>query len=354
METEEVGAYPLAPQGRESEGNTQQPASEGMEQGDTAREPKDEEGDDESSEPEAVASPIDLLEHLSRMMSSLERTWSEALDTESAAQAREEAAGVWQSFVAAQSKWLEQVGTIGERLGVQQTIDRFPLDDAGLAKLELDPADIARRYHQLEIASLYASTSLVDSLKGLNNPTGQRIDLLAGRVTETWWEAGAFSLVRRRATSLARILREQHACLQVLADQSHEAESIPGGGISSPPSWMESLQAASDLISHGRHVPALPQLLLGIKSVLAKAAGVSADELPVPLGPSLASIPQLSSLEAPISLLEIASRRSGEGKEVDPGVAVPLSEELSRRIQELAMNPPSREALSTLWSTEGG
>jgi hypothetical protein len=35
-------------------------------------------------------------------------------------------------------------------------------------------------------------------------------------------------------------------------------------------------------------------------------------------------------------------------------VAVPLSEELSRRILELAMNPPSREALSTLRSTEGG
>jgi hypothetical protein len=106
-----------------------------MEQGEIAPERKDEEGGDESSEPEAVASPGDLLEHLSRMMSSLERTWSEALDTESAAQAREEAAGVWQSFVTAQSKWIEQVGEIGERLGVRKTIDRFPLDDAGLAWL---------------------------------------------------------------------------------------------------------------------------------------------------------------------------------------------------------------------------
>ncbi len=344
----------MAPQDRDSEENTQRSHAEGIEQGETAPEYKDNEGGDESSEPEAVASPSDLLDHLSRMMSSLEQAWSEALDTEPAAQAREEAVGVWQSFVTAHMRWIEQVERIGRRLGVSRTIDSFPLDDAGLAQLELEPADPARRYYQLEIASLYAFTSLMDSLQGLNNPTGQRIDLLRGRVIETWWEAGAFSLVRRRATALARILREQQVCLQELANQSREAESIPGGDVFSPPSWMESLHAASDLISQGWHVAALPQLLLGLRSVLAEAAGVSADELPIPLGPHLAGIPQLSLLEAPISLLENAAIRSGEGKQVDPGVAISLTEELSRRIQELAMNPPSGEALSTLRSPEGG
>lgn len=343
----------MVPQGQESEENIRQPDPEDTEQVEAAPEFEDEEARDEGGEHEATAAPSDLLEHLSQMMSSLERAWSEALDTEPAAQAREEAADVWQSFVIVYVRWIEWVGQVGRRLGVEKTIDRFPLDNAGLAQLELEPLDPARRYHQLQIASLYAFMNLMDSLKGLRDPTGQRVDLLSGRVVETWWEAGAFSLVRRRAAALARILRKQEACLRELTEQSEEADNLPGEGVYSPLTWMEPLHAAADLVSQGWHAAALPQLLLALRSVLAEASGLSAKELPVPLGPRLAGVPQLAPLETPTSLLEAACRRSGEGKEVNPGVAVSLAEELVGRVQELALNPPSRESLSVLRSAEG-
>jgi hypothetical protein len=67
----------VVPQGRESEGNTQQPDPDGTKQVEAVPELENEESRDEDGEPEAIASPSDLLEHLSRMMSSLERAWSE-------------------------------------------------------------------------------------------------------------------------------------------------------------------------------------------------------------------------------------------------------------------------------------
>src|ERR671916_207089 len=106
------------------------------------------------------------------------------------------------------------MGQIEERLGLKRTINRFPVDDASLTQLELDPADPARRYYKLRVAAMYAFRDLTESVKGLNDPTGQRVDLLAGQVSETWWEAGAFSLVKRRAAALATILRAEENCLR--------------------------------------------------------------------------------------------------------------------------------------------
>jgi hypothetical protein len=337
----------VVPQSSETGEDNQQPDPESMERLEEASKLGNQESNERDDDPATVASPRDLLEHLSRMSGSLELVWSEALDTEPAANAREEAIEVWQSFVAAFTRWTERMGQIEERLGLKRTIDSFPLDDSSLAQLQLDPDDTARRYYQLQIASMYAFQTLMESVKGLKDPTGQRVDLLAGQVSETWWEAGAFSLVKRRAAALARILREEENCLRELVRQSGKTEDVPTS-VSPTLAWMDPLHSAADLISLGWHAAALPQLLLALRAVLAESAELVAEELPVPLAPRLRSVPRLASLETPISLLESTCRRLAEGEEVDRGVAVPLAEELLERVRALVFNPLPSESLSSL------
>lgn len=248
-----------------------------MEQGDDTA--PDLEGADDGEgerEAEAVASPSDLLHHLSRMMGSLERAWSDALQTESAVAAIDDAASVWQSFVTAFVRWNEQTSQIAERVNASRTMERFPLDDAGLARLEFEPGDLTWQYYQLQVASLYVFQSFMDSLRGLNEPTGYRIHLTTGgrAEMETWWEAGAFSLVRRCANTLASLLRQQEDCLRELVERTGVAADVPGGSSVTPPAWVGLLRAAGTLVSQGFHTAALPYLLSALRTVLADAAGV--------------------------------------------------------------------------------
>jgi hypothetical protein len=171
-------------------------------------------------------------------------------------------------------------------------------------------------------------------------------------VLESWWEAGAFSTVRRRAAALARIMRAQDDCLRRIAEGTRHAAEAPTAGVSSARPWEEPLAAAVDLVGRGWHSAALPQLLVALRGVLAEAAGVDAGELPVPLAPELKRVPSLSSLSRPVANLEAAAGRLGEGRRVDLGVAVPLADGLALRIQKLALNPPLRPRLSGLLGGE--
>jgi hypothetical protein len=54
-----------------------------------------------------------------------------------------------------------------------------------------------------------------------------------------------------------------------------------------------------------------------------------------------------------VSILEKAVKHFEEGREPNIGVAIPLAEEIGLRIQEMTLvNPPDRDALSALRSTE--
>ena len=68
-----------------------------------------------------MAFPSALLEYLSRMLGSLERAWSDVLSTELAAKAREEAAGVWRSFVAAVVPLNDRMVRAARELGSEKT-----------------------------------------------------------------------------------------------------------------------------------------------------------------------------------------------------------------------------------------
>ena len=297
--------------------------------------------------PAPATSLYDLLHHLSSMTTALERAWSEGLETESARSARAEAKQVWQSFGSAFTRWTQYVDSVRKQAGLEPVIiEEFPVQDTGLKRLSLDPDTPERRYYQLQIAAMYAIQDLVESIQALDNPTASTLKLPTGSV-ETWWEAGAFSLIRRRARSLASILKLGEEALQaILRENSAEPGEI--GSYTQPSLWVDPLMSAFDLVNAGNYDSALPQLLAALRATLAQSLSADANDLPVPLAPSIADIEVLSSVSQHVPLLEEACERLGQGLLLDPGVAVPLAKELLPRIQELAFNPPTAEQLVSL------
>ncbi len=301
-----------------------------------------------------AASPADVLEHLTAMTVGLERAWSEALASEGSRRAIAEAWELWYGFIATHQQWVERYAELWRRCGLDEiVIEEFPLGDEGLSRLGRTPRDAAERFYRLQIATMYALMDLLDALKGLEEPSGRRVSMLPGLPVESWWEGGAFALVRRRAAALAGLLRESEARLQEVALESG-AEYTPLGSERATRIWEKPLRAASGLVAQGWHEAALPQLLAAIRAVLAEALSVDAAGLPVPLALPTQGIESLSAIAPHLPLLEACCERIGEGLPVDPGVAVPLAKELTPRVQRLAVDPPPVDDLRTLKEPRDG
>jgi hypothetical protein len=259
-----------------------------------------------------ATSLYDLLQHLTKMTTSLEREWSKGLETEAAQTARAEVKEVWQSFSTTFMGWTQYVNSLREQVGLGPVvIEEFPVQDTGLRGLSFDPEIPKRHYYQLQIAAMYAFQDLIASLQALDDPTAWELRAPTGSV-ETWWEAGAFSLIRRRARSLARILKLSDEALQaVLRENSAEADEI--GSYAHPPPWADPLTSAFDLVNAGDYDSALPQLLAALRATLAKPLSATANDLPVPLAPRIGDIDALSSVSQHVRLLEAACERLGKG-----------------------------------------
>ena len=295
-----------------------------------------------------ATSPDDVLEHLTKITVGLEQAWSEALASERSRKAMAEARGVWNSFTSTHERWTAHFVELWRRCGLEElVIEEFPLGDKGLLKLSKAPENVAERFYRLQIATMYAFVDLVEALKGLEEPSGRRVNMLTGQINESWWEAGAFALIRHRSTRLAGLLRESEACLKEVVLESG-AEYVPFGSESVRHIWEQPLRAAFGLVEQGWHEAALPQLLSATRTVLAEALSVNPASLPVPLAPPSQEVEALSPIAPHLPLLEACCERVGQGLSMDPSVAIPLAKELLLRIQRLAYNPPPASELEPL------
>ncbi len=302
------------------------------------------------SEPTTVVSPADILEHLVQMTASLERVWSDALENDAAISARKEAKEVWTSFTVQLVKRMDRIQRHDEKLRLSVLLETFPLDDPALQRLSLEPPEPRQRYHQLQIAVLYALEDLGTALNALDHPSNvtATFDPVHGTKVESWWEAGAFALIRRRARALARILRTQEQCLKEVIEALGETFELPNESLTQTLPWFDALTTAGDLVNQGHCEAALPQLLRSIRLFLAHAADVGANQLPIPLAPTLLKLRETESMALSVQLLETASERIGRGSSVELGATVTLARELYRRIQFLAIQPLAPESLETL------
>ena len=97
----------------------------------------------------------------------------------------------------------------------------LPLSREEIARLTLDP-DPERRWRQLQLAEVDALILVLEALEGLRQPSAQTIYFDENRV-ETWWEAGAFALVRDRIALLVRV-SEQLALAEAAVAEATGAE----------------------------------------------------------------------------------------------------------------------------------
>jgi len=117
--------------------------------------------------------------------------------------------------------WTERTTELWKQWGLGEIIvEEFPLRDRELSQWDLGHAEAKGRYYRLMIAGVYALNDLVDAFNGLDQPTDRRASIAGGVPSESWWEAGAFALVRRRAASLAEVLRASEECLKEVAAEA--------------------------------------------------------------------------------------------------------------------------------------
>lgn len=295
-----------------------------------------------------AASPSDVLAHLLKITSDLERVWSEALTSNEALKVRRDAREVWNSFSETHQQWTVQVTEMWKRWGLDElVIQKFPLDDEALTQLGAEPHNEVDRYYRLQIALMYALLDLIEALKGLEEPSGREVRILPSTVGDSWWEAGAFNLIRRRAITVMTLIEDSETCLErVACEAGAEFEAISNRRVRRI--WEGPLRAASGLVHQGWHEAALPQLLATIRAILAEALSIEPDSLPVPISSYLQEIENLTSIASHVSLLETCCQSLGKGISVERGVSVPLAKELTPRLQRLACSPPTADDLHTL------
>src|SRR5260370_14705653 len=144
---------------------------------------------------------IQMLHSLEHLTTQLEKRWSEGLDNESFRKAHTELLTLWESFRQNFPAWTDERSTKLKELGFDTIIKRYPLDDEGFKSL-CQPSTLIDRYNQFTVALLYQMQTLFHVLTAIKEPSRKEISLPSGD-TESWWEAGAFSLIRASVRSLA-------------------------------------------------------------------------------------------------------------------------------------------------------
>ena len=177
-----------------------------------------------------VHEPVDvtaLVEHALRLSQELEEAWSSALDPEALEDAQQGVTAEWSAFVTALQQGIREVEQRMEEAGVDPRLQQHPLDASIVAGFQLD-AGLQQRWQQLQAAQIIGLESLMRAVGALGEPSGRRVQLRSG-ASESWWEGGAFGLVRSRARLLLRVTRELERCQAQLLGDAMPPRAAHGG-----------------------------------------------------------------------------------------------------------------------------
>lgn len=277
-----------------------------------------------------------LFEHAMAMSSDLERTWTKALRLAASEDVHEDLRTRWavtmQALMAAVSEREEKL--VAE--GIDPKHYKWPLDADDAIKLEIEPNGIDAQRVQLEDAQLLALELLVKSVGPL---TEALTESATDAANVSWWEAGAFSLVRFRGALALRITRE----LDVV-DQAQLGEST---------SRMETLRARAFEAMEGA-INALARsdpeaaLLHCLRATRARIASLLLDGSPAL---EFSEVTETATSHLPVRMLTLAEEvisRETAGKRVDSGVALVLACALVPEVERLVKNPPVEELVGII------
>lgn len=182
----------------------------------TTSPPSDQVRNEPEYAPKASSLPA-LLGYASSLSAQAENAWSTALDPQKR-EAHREIIARWVSFIASLKNHIED-----QEIEPEGAVARFPVD-AGYFRVASGPRDVRNMVAESSIAEVYAVRNLVESMKGLQQPTVSSINLVSGE-EQTWWDSGAFCETRKAAEAALRITqrRERLAAL-ARTDQSTEGQ----------------------------------------------------------------------------------------------------------------------------------
>jgi hypothetical protein len=278
-----------------------------------------------------------LAHHAMELSRDLEQAWSKALDPDLLDSAHEGLRSRWSALVTGLHAAIAQADMALEAAGVDVRLYEWPPRPEGALELELAPEDAQVERRQLQIAQLVAFEQLALALGSVTEQRGVRIDLIAGRETARWWEAGAFALARLRTQLVLRIVERIEA-----------ADAVVLGAGAQPRrqrSWtqaVQSLDAAQAAASRGDPEAALLHALCSARERLRalRVDGELADDF------SWSDLQRVDALVQVGRLLELAEdaiRRHVGNTAMDPGVALVLARSLLPAVQRLLLHPPVDE-----------
>jgi hypothetical protein len=338
-------ATPVTPPTASSAGRASAaPPASGVDKEATGQSPMGEDSSTGGGEAEgaSMASTVDLLatvEHASRLTVAAERAWSAALDPAAVDEAKRELLDdQWSSVMAVVRRQAELSSRASEAAGLDATVDQWPPDVPQFLVLDLDP-DPERRRRQLQLAQFYALDQLLVALQGLRQPSRAALDPRTGQLTQTWWDSGAFALVRTRAQHLVRVtlalLNAEHAAIVVAA--AGEAATAPEqvSPPAQPPPWWTHLHLSAEALDRGDIEATLLHVHLALIARFTEVPSL-ADAVAAPFGEEAEG----EAARTLVAKLEEAIARLAEGSGVDLGVTVPLAHALLPLIQRLLLPVP--------------
>lgn len=309
-----------------------------------------------SEDSQPAFGPVDfeaLALHVIAFTGELEQAWSAALDSASMERASEELGIELGALATAMTAAMQQADASLTEAGIDPKIYSWPYEPDLFKSIEptFDPE--ARR-SQLVISQLLALRELLAAFNALREPSGERVNLTAGREGKltpksrtAWFEAGAFSLFRFRAGLLLRITLEIERSTGALLEET----SVPKLDLSIGVAF-DSLEGARSAYSRGDIDAALVHARGALRGILESMPFIShGDERLLRPGTLLARAPSLREYASALRLLDaeteaLASRRA------DLGVAVALVDGLIPVIGSIVHEPPIAE-LQKVVAAEG-
>lgn len=269
-----------------------------------------------------------LAAHATELVDSIERVWSDALDPAALAAAQEEMGARFGSLLQSIQRRASASDRSLRAAGLDPTIPAFPLPPEELGRISLEPGT-ERRLRQLQLAEVEALMLLLAALEAMRAPSAHTIKLDTGEV-ESWWESGAFALVRARVRLLVRVSEEAAAA---------EVALIGGEAPATAPAFFDRLRLASDALGAGDVDGALLHAAIALRLRAAQEVD-DVDQLPDDLYARLASDDRLAQEGVLLLRLEEAVATLGVRRPLDIGAAVLLAPRVIELVARLCLEMP--------------
>jgi hypothetical protein len=272
----------------------------------------------------AVIDVTQLAAHATDFANSLEKAWSNALSPSALQAMQTDMNARFDSLLMSIQRQVSITDHELREAKVDTKLGSFPVSIEEIGNLSLEP-DAKTHSRQTLMAQVDALAHVITALKAMRAPSARKIDLRTG-VHETWWESGAFEMLRDRALLLARI--SDHSKLA--------AAAVAGDGEREKISYRlpyDTLRAAGKALSHGDVFGAVINARLSIM----QRARLTTSDVPTDFIQCLAANPQLNRESEILNLMEQTAQKIQLGEHVDIGVATLLAPHAIAIAQQLYM-----------------